>query len=1322
MKKLLWLELCACLLLTLAGCAGARKYTVTFRSGEETVKTMEAEMGEELDLRYLVEAPKKPSDGTYVYFFSGWSLSEDGEIVNRHTVAGDVTFFARFSAEIAEPQPPEKEHTLFLHALGSIEERTVKEGEEVTLSPPALPALVSFERWYRDEAFTQEADISVMPSSDVHLYAKCALDLPEGELRAEGDFRYGGESRVRIVGLAEAEGLSYSYQWQGVSGEGDSVSLQTAGEYSLSAEITANYLGLCSVHTLSGTFTVQKRALQAFVSVSGPYVYGEEVSPALHCEGLVSGDSAGTLGAHFVFAKRGTRVAQTPLPVGEYTVTAEFSALENYELAPVSPAAFTVEKRPLSATVSVADLTYGEEPAVQIVWNGLLEGESGANLLSETAYSYLKGGEPHEGRFTPGNYTLTVDRGALTSENYALSEVNSCTFRVKKAELVCTVTLAEESVVYGDRPSPALIAEGFVYGDEAELSPVFRYHGEKQGDPLPAGTYEVTAEIVPPENYALGRLVPATLTVEKRPLTPSVSVGGEFVYGQTPAPSLTFSGFAAGEGEEQITRLDGALSFTRNGAPHTETRFPAGSYTVEADPEKLSAENYTFLAGNRAEFAVKKAQGLLDVSGVPREYTFTGGLQRVETGATSNNREDGVISYSGNTFTTVAEGEALVVTVTLSEGENYTGTSATVEGFTVHKQTLGALPVPLPEIPEQVNKMDKTLADVAIPDPRFTWKAEGESLVLGRHSYGAVYDGDPDNVLPFETGIPFSTRREVLDLSVTGGEADFVQNASPSDLTLASYALTDEEGVPYGGGRGYIAFAPAASLSPAVGGTYAVSWTFVLTENDYFKVRFADQTTGETVHEFGGTVPFKWKTVELNGKLYTLEDALAALLPQQTATVKYDTSFCTEDFYTGEEYHTVKSGACLLVPFCEEDQGETQQLTPNRSYEAVSPEGYVSLSLPEGELAVEGKLIVNADRVSNSNQTSNVRGNAYATLTIGSGAQVTVKAGGVFESMGFTCGEGHVTAEDGATVYEPFSMPGWKGGTVSTGIRGTVFPVNQYTASSLIAKTDFEAGATYSLRVAVTASNSAQNGLINFVGRENALMLLQNGKISKYVDEKNGRVHLDVFGDTVFGNVSIAVTVGSASTSGLQVPLPGHFSLALKEGSMRIPATVGLKLLPGATFSSEAGTSFTVENGGALYAYGEGNYTLSGVAAFEDGNLSSLKAYPNGYVAGCYRKAPALDYSASAPAKVTVGGAFTAEEGAHIGVNFSGKEGARLSLAEGGVYENIVKEDHSTTNDIGGFMNSLMGTGGKFFQTTFTLAGLSAGGYRYESGWVGEET
>ena len=74
---------------------------------------------------------------------------------------------------------------------------------------------------------------------------------------------------------------------------------------------------------------------------------------------------------------------------------------------------------------------------------------------------------------------------------------------------------------------------------------------------------------------------------------------------------------------------------------------------------------------------VNKAATVLDVSGVQTSYTYTGDLQTVNTGATLNHSEAAPV-YSNNTFTTVKEGDGLVVTITVPETANYLPAEATV--------------------------------------------------------------------------------------------------------------------------------------------------------------------------------------------------------------------------------------------------------------------------------------------------------------------------------------------------------------------------------------------------------------------------------------------------------------------------------------------------------------------------------------------------------------------------------------------------------------------------------------------------------------------
>ena len=77
------------------------------------------------------------------------------------------------------------------------------------------------------------------------------------------------------------------------------------------------------------------------------------------------------------------------------------------------------------------------------------------------------------------------------------------------------------------------------------------------------------------------------------------------------------------------------------------------------------------------DVTVNKAATVLDVSGVQTSYTYTGDLQTVNTGAKLNHSEAAPV-YTNNTFTTVKEGDGLVVTITVPETANYLPAEATV--------------------------------------------------------------------------------------------------------------------------------------------------------------------------------------------------------------------------------------------------------------------------------------------------------------------------------------------------------------------------------------------------------------------------------------------------------------------------------------------------------------------------------------------------------------------------------------------------------------------------------------------------------------------
>ncbi|MBD5583918.1 MAG: hypothetical protein HDQ88_02465, partial [Clostridia bacterium] len=85
---------------------------------------------------------------------------------------------------------------------------------------------------------------------------------------------------------------------------------------------------------------------------------------------------------------------------------------------------------------------------------------------------------------------------------------------------------------------------------------------------------------------------------------------------------------------------------------------------------------------------INKAKPTLNVDGIETEYVYTGSEQVINSGATVDS--DQKIVYANNTFTTVAEGNGLVVEISVAENENWLGETKTVT-VTVKTASVGKI-------------------------------------------------------------------------------------------------------------------------------------------------------------------------------------------------------------------------------------------------------------------------------------------------------------------------------------------------------------------------------------------------------------------------------------------------------------------------------------------------------------------------------------------------------------------------------------------------------------------------------------------------------
>ncbi len=367
------------------------------------------------------------------------------------------------------------------------------------------------------------------------------------------------------------------------------------------------------------------------------------------------------------------------------TVYFKVTAGENYEEVTGS---YTVTINKADYTVIVGNQTFtynGKEQGNAITVKGV-DGD-GSFTQPKVTYDKSSNDAPQYKDYRDGGYTVsyTVEAG----DNYKEKSGNY-TITINKATLTLTDNQVKEKSYIGESFGESTFftvagAQGGESGDSLYTAEIAK-DGKPTAEIKDAGDYTITLKANP--NYTfegeakvIFKIAQATLTVTQGDITeeykPEVNQAVALVKGVN------------------VTGLFGDDAFTVTYA--TEE---AGAYTSEL-PSKINVKdtgdvwyqidagsNYNVKTGSY-HVTINKAQGTIDVSKVKGNVlTYNGAQQTVSlenlTGITRVG--DGTLTVKEFSFTTVAEGNGHEITVTLSDGENYLGTTATVT-LTVNRAT-----------------------------------------------------------------------------------------------------------------------------------------------------------------------------------------------------------------------------------------------------------------------------------------------------------------------------------------------------------------------------------------------------------------------------------------------------------------------------------------------------------------------------------------------------------------------------------------------------------------------------------------------------------
>lgn len=261
--------------------------------------------------------------------------------------------------------------------------------------------------------------------------------------------------------------------------------------------------------------------------------------------------------------------------------------------------------------------------------------------------------------------------------------------------------------------------------------------------------------------------------------------------------------------------------------------------------------------------------------------------------------------------------------------------------------------------------------------------------------------------------------------------------------------------------------------------------------------------------------------------------------------------------YVLEQNLTIKKGVRLVVPHSlKNEKNGARPLSIDASTSAPLP--YRTLTLAENvKLTIEGELELAGLMTSPHGGTwlgTGTPNGKYSFVKLGKNAQIDVK--GKMYCWGYVAGKGTVTVENGATLYEPFVVVDWQGGTRTSGAYKKAFPYNQYYVQAVESKVIFMPGAK-----GLCATDFNAEGEVhpvydyNYITADKGLFQTGNkAKITRQYDGTTDRVNYTFEGDCKLGNINM--TVGGyeldSRIDGYCLPIPNNYTLNVKSGTFTI--------------------------------------------------------------------------------------------------------------------------------------------------------------------------
>lgn len=316
--------------------------------------------------------------------------------------------------------------------------------------------------------------------------------------------------------------------------------------------------------------------------------------------------------------------------------------------------------------------------------------------------------------------------------------------------------------------------------------------------------------------------------------------------------------------------------------------------------------------------------------------------------------------------------------------------------------------------------------------------------------------------------------------------------------------------------------------------------------------------------------------------------------------------------------YAIPSGKTLLIPYNEAHTVcTTEPVYHAKDSSATSSKAYKTLTMASGaNITVQsgGAISVSA-RAQNTTPNAGVVLGPWGLIKMETSSGITLESGANLYCWGFITGQGSVLAKSGSKVYENFQVPAFRGGNASSGMNGgnkqKVFPFTQFYIQNVEVPLTFEAGATDEVQIGVSMSVvGLQKGGGTLIGTNSGLFRISEGTVTKRYDGETDRLIVEIDGKTQISSMTVEIgSAGKIYSEKFVVPVTNNMTVRVNSGCA-LAIREDLALLPGAQLIVDEGAQLTLDNGKNLYVYDRDEWIGKSFAANNTQNFVPLTNVP----------------------------------------------------------------------------------------------------------------